>query len=129
MKQFFAIALLGTLLSGTPAAQAADWKKHVWKASIAVLGTATLVDAQSSWGRRELNPVLSGSGGRFGAQGVSIKAGIAAGAVLGQYFTLRRIEKTYGKEAAERGYFGFAMANLASGAAFGAVAAHNYSLK
>ena len=136
MKRFPGIArktlaalTLSMTLSALPAAEAADWKKHVWKTSLAVLGTATLVDAHSSWGRQELNPALRGPDGRFGAQGVSLKVGLAAGAALGQYFTMRRIEKAYGKDAANRGYLSFTVANFATGAAFGAVAARNYSLK
>jgi hypothetical protein len=51
---------------------------------------ASVFDAQSSWGRQELNPALRGPNGEFGARGVAMKAAIAGGVVTAQYFLLRK---------------------------------------
>ena len=48
------------------------------------------MDAGSSWGKRELNPNLSGNDGRFGWQGVALKAGIVGAVLVLESLVLRR---------------------------------------
>lgn len=61
----------------------------LWRASVAALAVTNIMDAKSSWGKRELNPALAGSGGTFGARGALLKAGIVGGAVALQFLILR----------------------------------------
>lgn len=58
-----------------------------WRWSVATLATASTVDAATSWGHPELNPLM---GPRFGARGVVIKAGALTGNVLFQRWAMRR---------------------------------------
>jgi hypothetical protein len=62
---------------------------NLWRASVAALAVTNIMDVKSSWGKRELNPALAGSGGTFGARGALLKAGIVGGAVALQFLILR----------------------------------------
>jgi hypothetical protein len=42
---------------------------YLWKASAATLLAGNAMDVTSSWGKRELNPVLAGSQGTLGKNG------------------------------------------------------------
>jgi hypothetical protein len=64
--------------------------RKFWLASVAALAGASVLDAHSSWGKRELNPLLRGSDGRFGARGLAIKSSLTGGCVLLQWLLLRR---------------------------------------
>jgi hypothetical protein len=64
-----------------------------WKLSVLFTAAAAAADSHSSWGRLEVNPVLRGANGRFGLQGVAIKALITGGAIGAQYLLLRRNPK------------------------------------
>ncbi|SPE35803.1 hypothetical protein SBA6_490028 [Candidatus Sulfopaludibacter sp. SbA6] len=48
----------------------------LWRASVAALAATNVMDVQSSWGKRELNPALVGSGGAFGARGRCSRRGL-----------------------------------------------------
>ena len=61
----------------------------LWRASVAALAAANIMDVQSSWGKRELNPALAGNSGAFGAKGALLKAGITGGVVALEYLVLR----------------------------------------
>jgi hypothetical protein len=61
----------------------------LWRASVAALAATNIMDVKSSWGKREMNPALAGSGGTFGARGALLKAGIVGGAVALQFLILR----------------------------------------
>jgi hypothetical protein len=50
--------------------------KKRWWASVAALAAASVLDIHSSWRRREINPMLRGPEGRFGARGLVIKSSI-----------------------------------------------------
>ncbi len=88
-----------------------------WKTSIAALAAATTVDAHSSWGRLEANPVLRGSDGRFRAKGIAIKGLILGGVAGAQYFLLKNNSKAekYG-----------AITNFALSGVLAGVAVSNY---
>lgn len=64
-----------------------------WKVSVVLLAAASAADAQSSWGRLEANPLLRNGDGRFGSQGIALKALIVGGAVGTQYLLLRKHPK------------------------------------
>lgn len=78
------------------------------------------LDIASSYGMRELNPLLAGPDGRFGAKATGIKVGTAA-AVVGIEWLI--VKKWPGAARA------FSKLNWGSAALTGAVAAHNYSIK
>lgn len=90
------------------------WKRHLGDTAIH-LG-ATSLDAASSWGRIELNPLLRSADGRFGARGVGIKLAIFGGVEFAKWSLLRK------------GHRGRWVRSLSLGpaAAFGGVAARNW---
>jgi len=71
---------------GEEASKRSRW----WKASVAMLAATSAVDAHSSWGRMEANPMLRNGSGRFGMQGVAIKAAVLGGVVGAQYLLLKK---------------------------------------
>jgi len=66
---------------------AADWKR-AWRTSAATVAASFAVDAASSRGRYELNPVVGR--GPFGARQVAVGAAITGGALAAQWLVLRR---------------------------------------
>ncbi|MEO8128551.1 MAG: hypothetical protein ABJF23_07300 [Bryobacteraceae bacterium] len=84
--------------------------------SMAVLAAATVADTASSWNRRELNPLLQGPNGRFGAKGMSLKFGLAGSVISVQWLVTRKAPQT------ERT---FAITNLALSGLLSGVAIHN----
>ncbi len=91
---------------------------RIWLGSMLAMGAATGMDAGSSWGKREGNSLLASSDGTFGAKGLSIKAGVAAGVILPQI--LLRHHKDLKSM--------FAIGNFAEAALFGGVAIHNMGI-
>lgn len=63
------------------------WHK-AWKVSAAVLAAVSIADGVSSSGLSERNPLLSR--GEFGSRQVSIKAAIVAGALVGQWWAVKK---------------------------------------
>src|SRR3954454_20932833 len=49
----------------------------LWKISIATMLASTALDAGSSMGKHEANPLLRSSNGTFGSKGIAIKASLA----------------------------------------------------
>jgi hypothetical protein len=92
---------------------------RLWMTSIAALLTATSLDAVTSWGKREGNSLLASSDGRFGAKGLSIKAGSAAAVLIPQ--VLWRKHKDL-KPA-------FAAGNIAEASIFAGVSVHNLQVR
>ncbi len=95
--------------------------KHLWIASVAALAAANVMDAQSSWGKRELNPNLSGNNGTFGLQGAVLKLGIVGGVFTLESLLLRH-------RASTRWYRRLALVNFGSASVTGAVAIRNYGV-
>ncbi len=91
--------------------------KRFWLASVgAVLATAAL-DAHSTWGRPELNPVLRGASGRFDARSLSVKVGIVGGFLLAQVPWTRRNPSRQKS---------LSIVNWGMASATGVLATHNY---
>src|ERR1019366_4973458 len=82
-------ALRSPFVSLESASMPANSGVTLWRASVAALAATNIMDVKSSWGKRELNPALAGSGGTFGARGALLKAGIVGGAVALQFLILR----------------------------------------
>jgi hypothetical protein len=91
-----------------------------WKWSLAPVLASQVLDATSSYGMRELNPVLAGSGGRFGMQSTTIKLGVT-GALLGVEYLIVRAHPGSARV--------FTKLNWAVAAVTFGLAAHNYSIK
>jgi hypothetical protein len=93
----------------------------LWKASLAAIAAANAMDVQSSWGKHELNPTLSGPTGNFGAQGALIKLGIQGGLLGAEYLITRG-------HPSQRLYRALSAINFGAAASTAAVAAHNYTI-
>jgi len=68
--------------------------KRLWQFSIAALAISNVMDAHSSWGKRELNQNLADGNGSFGMHSALMKAGIVAGVCTVEYLVLRRHPST-----------------------------------
>jgi hypothetical protein len=95
-------------------------KRGLWKASLAVLAAAQVMDIHSSFGCPEANGMLRSSGGTFGARAVGIKSGVIGAVVLMQYLSLRRSSRSARMNSAVN----FAIAGATVG-----VAARNYAIR
>ena len=115
------VTVCAALSASTLSAQTQSERKglsKLWWASVAAVVAGSAVDAQSSWGRQELNPVLRGANGEFGMKAVAIKAAIAGGVVGAQYLMLRK-NPGAAKYAA--------IANFGMAGAFAGVAVYNHN--
>lgn len=119
LKKLVALATLAASLSFAAgglvqSAPAAKPGKKLWWASVAALAAASVLDARSSWGRQELNPLLQGSNGRFSARSVEVKSAMVGVGVAFQWIALRhhgqKLEKPFG-------FANLAAAGLTTGAA------------
>jgi hypothetical protein len=91
-----------------------------WKISLAPLVASQALDASSSYGMRELNPLLSSANGGFEMKGAAIKLG-ATGAVVGvEYLIVRK----YPRSAAI-----ISKLNWTSGIVTTGFAIHNYAIR
>jgi hypothetical protein len=61
-----------------------------WRRSLIPLVSSQTLDITSSWGGRELNPLLSDTNGRFGVRGILIKGGTTAAIVGVEYWIVRK---------------------------------------
>jgi hypothetical protein len=98
------------------------WKK-VWKVSMAALAAANVLDARSSVGHYESNPLLSNGQGRFSAgRGIAVKSAASGGMLLVQVLLLKRKpEQRLEKPAA--------IVNFAAAAAVGVTAYRNTKIR
>ena len=63
---------------------------HKWKMSVAPVFASQALDVTSSYGMRELNPMLASSDGSFGAKGAGIKLGSTAALMGLEYLIVRK---------------------------------------
>jgi hypothetical protein len=90
----------------------------VWRASMAAFATATALDAATSVGKYESNPLLRSADGKFGMKGMAIKGGLA-GVVLVPQIAFRNHRELHSK---------FAIINFAETAFFAGLAIHNMGI-
>jgi hypothetical protein len=64
--------------------------KKLWWASVAAVAAASVFDAGSSWGKREMNPLLQSPNGRFGARSIEIKSALVGAGLAFQWLAFRR---------------------------------------
>jgi hypothetical protein len=108
-----------TVIAETPnQARNHAWHKR-WLISLAPLVVSQSLDASSSWGLRELNPVLAGSDGRFGMKATAIKFGVIGGLMGAEYLLVKKFPAS--------AKF-FTMANYATAGITTGIAVHNYML-
>ncbi len=93
---------------------------RLWKASLVALAVAAAADLATSYGKRELNPALRGTDGRFGGRGIAVKSLVTGSALAGQWFLVRRSPES-GRYAA--------IANFGMAGVFTAAAVHNTGTK
>lgn len=98
------------------------WKK-IWTVSLAVLATAHVMDARSSVGRYEVNPLLQNGQGRYSTgRGIAVKSATSGGIILVQLLLQkRRPEQRLEKPAA--------IVNFAAAAVVGAAAYRNTKIQ
>jgi hypothetical protein len=103
---------------------AVEAKKHsstinkVFAISIGALLGGTAMDAVSSWGKSEANPLLRSANGTFGMRGLAIKGGLA-GAMVAPELLMHPDDATKKK---------LAIVNLVGASVFSAVVLHNLSI-
>ena len=95
--------------------------KTLWRVSLASLAVANAMDLQSSWGKHELNPTLSGPTGTFGGQGALIKLGLQGGLMGVEYFLTRG-------HPSRKLYRALSAINFGAAGVTGGIAAHNYTI-
>lgn len=93
----------------------------LWRSSVGAIAIAGAMDVHSSWGKRELNPTLSGNNGTISIQGALIKLGIQGGIIGIEYMVLRR-------HPSQQLFRSLSIINFGDAAATGAIAAHNYTI-
>jgi hypothetical protein len=91
-----------------------------WKLSLVPLAASQTLDMSSSWGMRELNPVLAGPDGRFGARAATVKLGVVGAFVGIEYLIVRK--HPHAARAFEK-------INWAGAAVTTSFAAHNYMIR
>ena len=94
--------------------------RKAWKISLAPLIASQALDAASSYGMRELNPLLADSNGGFGMKAMSIKLGVT-GAIVGVEYL---IVSKYPRSARV-----ISKLNWTSGIVTTGFAVHNYAIK
>jgi hypothetical protein len=94
--------------------------KRLWIASAAVLGAATFLDASSSIGKLERNPLMQGPNGQFSfRRGIAVKSGISGSMVLIQAMLNRNNGEHYKTSV---------IANFVSAGVYTGLAAYNSSI-
>lgn len=88
MMRRVAVLLLICTLAGAET-RGPKWKR-AWAWSAAAFAASAVADAASSRGRYELNPVLRGPDGHFGAKGMAIKFSMTGAILAGQWLLLRK---------------------------------------
>lgn len=96
----------------------AKWHRQ-WAISLAPLFASQALDAASSYGMRELNPLLASPDGGFGMKATSLKFGVIGALTATEYFLVKK----YPRSAKV-----FTIVNWATSGATSALAVHNYSL-
>jgi hypothetical protein len=93
---------------------------RAWRRSLMPVVISQSFDVSSSFGMRELNPMLAGSDGRFGAKAATIKAGTTAAMIGVEYLIIKKWPSTARI---------LTRLNWGSSALTGAFAMHNYSIR
>lgn len=93
----------------------------MWRTSVAALVAAHSMDIHSSWGKHELNPALSGPGGKFGREGALLKIAFTGGLLGVEYLVTRKYPNAKLHRA-------LSIINFGAAGVVGGVAMRNYSI-
>lgn len=96
----------------------ARWKKQ-WEISLAPLFVSESLDSASSYGMRELNPLLASANGGFGMKATGIKFGVIGALAGAEYVLVRK----YPRSAKF-----FSIVNWTTAGATTGLAVHNFQL-
>jgi hypothetical protein len=96
----------------------ARWRRQ-WAISLAPLFASEALDAASSYGMRELNPLLAGSNGGFGMRATALKFGVIGALAGAEYLVVR-------KRPASAKFF--TLVNWVTAGATTGLAVHNFGL-
>ena len=91
-----------------------------WKMSVVPVFASQALDVTSSYGMRELNPMLASSDGSFGAKGAGIKLGATAGLLGVEYLIVRK----YPRSARALTKINWSVSIMTTG-----FAAHNFAIR
>ncbi len=91
-----------------------------WKISLAPLVASQAFDTASSYGMRELNPLLADSNGGFGMKATSLKLGVTGALVGVEYLIVRK----YPRSARV-----ISKLNWTTGIVTAGFAVHNYAIR
>lgn len=94
--------------------------REAWKLSLAPLIASQSLDAASSYGLRELNPLLAGPDGRFGARAAVLKIGVVGAVIASEMLLVRKFPRSARI---------FSTLNWTTGAITTGLAAHNFTLR
>jgi hypothetical protein len=109
------------VINPTAMSERAISSQKLWRVSIAAVATANAIDIHSSWGKRELNPVLAGTSGSFGGRGALIKLGLQGGWIGIEYLITRR-------HRSGKVFRALSAINFGASAALAGVAIRNYTI-
>lgn len=115
----FSESLSSALIAAAKPAQSHEIPKS-WKWSLAPLAASQALDVASSYGLRELNPVLAGADGRFGARAASVKLGVV-GAFVGVEYLIVKAHPGAARVLSRINWSGAALTT--------SFAVHNYSIR
>lgn len=93
---------------------------RAWKRSLIPLVATQSLDIASSYGMREVNPLLAGPDGQFGSKAVAIKVGTTA-AIIGVEYLIVKKWPSSGRILSK--------VNWGTSVLTGAIAAHNFAIK
>jgi hypothetical protein len=88
--RFVGVLLLASVAYGAEMGDGVRPGKKRWWASVAAVAVASVMDVHSSWGRREMNPMLGSPDGRFGPRGLVIKSSLVGASCGLQWLLLER---------------------------------------
>ncbi len=97
-----------------------DTALRSWKISLAPLMASQALDVSSSYGMRELNPLLASSNGGFEMKGAVIKLGVTGLVVGAEYLIVRKYPRSTRI---------ISKLNWTSGIVTTGFAIHNYAIK
>ena len=94
--------------------------RSAWKRSLIPLVASQGLDAASSWGMRELNPLLADPNGAFGGKAVMVKFGATAALIGIEYLLVKKFPRSARM---------LSKVNWAGAVVTTGLAVHNYSIR
>ena len=115
-----ALLILSTVLGHAADYEQQAYFKRAWERSLVPLVASQSLDAASSYGYRELNPMLAGPNGEFGVKATTVKFAVVGALIGAEYLLVRKSSR-----AARL----FQRLNWTSSALTTGLAVHNYVVR